>query len=170
MGGVTSLINEVSEKGWENVNVGKVIVDSLIGGVGGMLTATGLTAIEMGLVGAGLGFAQGAFDSMFDGKSFSDYNTWIDIGISTIVGGLSFYFSGAGAKDAAGIAGDLSKQIFGQKTNNKFLQMMIGKTIQVETATIKAIITKRLVKGILKAGILPMINVLISAIEEWFDI
>ena len=170
VGGVTSLINEVSEKGWENVNVGKVIVDSLIGGVGGMLTATGLTAIEMGLVGAGLGFAQGAFDSMFDGKSFSDYNTWIDIGISTIVGGLSFYFSGAGAKDAAGIAGDLSKQIFGQKTNNKFLQMMIGKTIQVETATIKAIITKRLVKGILKAGILPMINVLISAIEEWFDI
>lgn len=137
-----SLYNEVKEKGWENVNVGKVIFDGLLGGIGGMAAASGLGTIAMMAVGAGLGLAQGLGDSILDGKSFADGDTWKNIVYSTIAGGLAFRIGGAGAKNVANLA---------EGFNKKVLRTTIEIGLKSGTnSAINSMIRKLLIKGLSK--------------------
>ena len=100
VGAGASIISQGIDKGWNNINWWQVGLDGLIGGVSGALAMSGLSALALGGIGAGLGFIGSVGGHLLNGSDFGRWETWLDIGISTAIGFVSGLVGGRGATNA----------------------------------------------------------------------
>ena len=100
IGSGASIISQGIDDGWDNINWWQVGLDGLIGGLGGALAMSGLNALELGGIGAALGFIGSVGGHLLNGSDFGRWETWLDIGISTAIGFVSGLVGGRGATNA----------------------------------------------------------------------
>ena len=100
IGAGSSIISQGIDKGWNNINWWQVGLDGIIGGVGGALAMSGLNALALGGIGAGLGFIGSGGGHLLSGSDFSRGEIWLDIVISTAIGFVSGLVGGRGATNA----------------------------------------------------------------------
>ena len=93
----TEIVSQAIEYGWDNINWGQVAWAGLMGGVSGALSVTGLGVVGMTIAGGVVGFVTAVGDNLIDGSDFTDWRTWLDIGLSTGLGAALGYLGGAGA-------------------------------------------------------------------------
>lgn len=105
IGAGASIISQGIDKGWGNINWWQVGLDGLLGGVGGALMMTGLGTVAMAGIGAGLGFVGSVGGHLLNGSDFGSWQTWLDIGISTVIGGVAGAIGGRGATNAGYLNG-----------------------------------------------------------------
>ena len=96
----TSVITQGVEKGWENINIAQALFDGCIGGISGALAMSGLGVISLSAIGAGLGFVGGVGDALLSGADMTSLDTWIGVGMSALIGGISGLAGGPGARNA----------------------------------------------------------------------
>ncbi len=96
VGAGVSVVSQGIEKGWSNINVGQVVLDAIIGGIGGGLAMSGLGAGALAGIGAGLAFVGSVGGHLINGSDMSAGSTWIDIGISTGIGLITGAIGGKG--------------------------------------------------------------------------
>ena len=82
---------------WENFSWGQLALDTVLGGVSGMLSMSPLGLGAMVAANAGLGFVGAVGGHLINGSDFSKGSTWLDIGLSTGLGALVGLIGGAGA-------------------------------------------------------------------------
>lgn len=100
IGAGTSIINQGINNGWENINWWQVGWNALMGGISGALAVSGLGVVGMTISGATIGLISSVGDNLISGSNFSDWHTWLDIGLSTGLGALFGFLGGAGATNA----------------------------------------------------------------------
>ena len=93
----TEIVSQAIEYGWDNINWGQVAWAGLMGGVSGALSVTGLGVVGMTIAGGVVGFVTAVGDNLIGGSDFTDWRTWLDIGLSTGLGAVFGYIGGAGA-------------------------------------------------------------------------
>ena len=103
VGATTSIVSQGVTNGWNNINWLQVGWDALIGGISGALSVTGLGVLGMTIAGATIGFVSSVGSNLINGSDFGDFNTWLDIGISTGLGAFFGFIGGAGATNTKGI-------------------------------------------------------------------
>ena len=82
---------------WENFSWGQLALDTVLGGVSGMLSMSPLGLVAMVAANAGLGFVGAVGGHLINGSDFSKVSTWVDIGLSTALGALVGGLGGAGS-------------------------------------------------------------------------
>ena len=112
-----SIISQGIDKGWSNINWWQVGLDGLIGGISGAFAMSGLGAIALGGIGAGLGFVGGLGGALLNGDDLGAWQTWVSIGFTTLIGGVAGLIGGAGARNATA----LNKAAF-KKPSEAFLK------------------------------------------------
>ena len=90
---------------WENFSWGQLALDTVLGGVSGMLSMSPLGLGAMVAANAGLGFVGAVGGHLINGSDFSKGSTWLDIGLSTGLGALVGLIGGAGALNAGYLNG-----------------------------------------------------------------
>ncbi len=99
IGAASSIAGQYFANGcsWENFSWGQLALDTFLGGVSGVLSMSTLGLLSMIGVNAGIGFI-GAFGGhLINGSNFSNFSTWADIILSTILGVLVGVVGGRGA-------------------------------------------------------------------------
>ena len=96
----TSIVSQGINNGWENINWWQVGWDALIGGISGALSVTGLGVVGMTIAGGVIGLVSSVGSNLIAGNDFTDWRTWLDIGISTGLGAFFGFIGGAGATNA----------------------------------------------------------------------
>ena len=100
VGSTVSAVSQGFQYGWDEINVGQVLVDGAFAAVSVALSATGLPFIASVGVGAAMGFGQYAIGSAFHNEAM----TLQGVIISTVLGGIGGAISGAGAKNLKTLA------------------------------------------------------------------
>ncbi len=100
IGAGSSAVCQGIEKGFDDINWLQVGLDGVIGGIGGALAMSGLGVWSLTGIGAGLGFVGSVGGHLISGSDFSALNTWIDVGVSTLIGGVAGFVGGNGARFA----------------------------------------------------------------------
>ena len=90
---------------WENFSWGQLALDTVLGGVSGMLSMSPLGRGAMIAVNAGIGFVGAVGGHLINGSDFSKLSTWLDIGLSTGLGALVGLVGGQGALNAGYLNG-----------------------------------------------------------------
>ena len=85
---------------WEGFSWGQLALDTILGGVSGVLSMSPLGLGAMVAANAGLGFVGAVGGHFINGSDFSKGSTWLDIGLSTGLGALVGLIGGAGALNA----------------------------------------------------------------------
>ena len=98
-----SIISQGIDLGWNNINWWQVGLDGLIGGISGAFAMSGLGAIALGGIGAGLGFVGGLGGALLNGDDLGAWQTWVSIGFTTLIGGVAGLIGGAGARNATAL-------------------------------------------------------------------
>lgn len=91
------IVSQGISNGWDNINWGQVGWSALMGGIGGALTISGLGVLGMTIAGAGLGLVSSVGSNVIGGSDFTNWRTWVNIGISTGLGALFGFIGGKGA-------------------------------------------------------------------------
>ena len=100
VGSTVSAVSQGFQYGWDEINVGQVLVDGAFAAVSVALSATGLPFIASVGVGAAMGFGQYAIGSAFHNEDM----TLQGVIISTALGGIGGAISGAGANNLKTLA------------------------------------------------------------------
>ena len=99
IGVISSIASQYIDNGgnWDQINVGMVIYDGLVGAISGAVSATGIGIIGSMAFGAVSGFLSSCFrDLLFESeKSWED--TLVDASWNALFGGVSGLIAGAGA-------------------------------------------------------------------------
>ena len=82
---------------WDNFSVGQLILDTVLGGVSGLLSMSTLGCGAMVAANAIIGFVGAVGGHLINGSDFSKLSTWLDIGLSTGLGALVGKIGGPGA-------------------------------------------------------------------------
>ena len=90
---------------WDNFSVGQLVLDTVLGGVSGLLSMSTLGLGAMVAANAGIGFIGAVGGHLINGSDFSKLSTWLDIGLSTGLGALVGRIGGAGALNAGYLNG-----------------------------------------------------------------
>ena len=90
---------------WENFSWGQLALDTVLGGVSGILSMSPLGLGAMVAANAGLGFVGAVGGHLINGSDFSKGSTWLDIGLSTGLGALVGLIGGAGALNSGYLNG-----------------------------------------------------------------
>ena len=90
---------------WDNFSVGQLVLDTVLGGVSGLLSMSTLGLGAMVAANAGIGFVGAVGGHLINGSDFSKLSTWLDIGLSTGLGALVGRIGGAGALNAGYLNG-----------------------------------------------------------------
>jgi len=98
VGASVSIVSQGITDGWSNINWGQVLLSAAIGGVAGAIKATGIGAIGMAFVGAGLGATSSLGNHFIAGGSWDNIN-WVSVGLSVGLGFAGGFIGGAGAKN-----------------------------------------------------------------------
>ena len=108
----TSIISQGINNGWENINWWQVGWDALMGGISGALSVSGLGVVGMTIFGAAIGLISSIGSNLIAGNDFSDWNTWLDIGLSTGLGALFGFWGGAGATNKKSLDAALLDKVY----------------------------------------------------------
>jgi len=106
MGVVSTIISEVNENGWNDINWGKVAFNGAMGAATGALMASPLGAVATGFAVGGVGFTQSVGNDLFDNKGDWKEVNW---GKAVAVGVVSGVVSGAGKGLMNNISGRIAK-------------------------------------------------------------
>lgn len=79
---------------------GQLALDTVLGGFSGLLSMSTLGLVAMVAANAGLGFVGAVGGHLINGSDFLKVSTWIDIGLSTVLGALVGLIGGSGALNA----------------------------------------------------------------------
>lgn len=90
---------------WDNFSVGQLVLDTVLGGVSGLLSMSTLGLGAMVAANAGIGFVGAVGGHLINGSDFSKLSTWLDIGLSTGLGALVGRIGKAGALNAGYLNG-----------------------------------------------------------------
>ncbi len=90
---------------WENFSWGQLALDTVLGGVSGLLSMSPLGWGAMVAANAGLGFVGAVGGHLINGSDFSKGSTWLDIVLSTGLGALVGLIGGPGALNAGYLNG-----------------------------------------------------------------
>ena len=104
IGSAVSAVSQGLQYGWGNISIGQVLVDGLFAAVSVALAATGISLVASVVLGAAMGFGQYAADSAFHNEAITLQGSLIAI----VLGGVGGAISGAGARNASTVAGQLS--------------------------------------------------------------
>ena len=85
---------------WDNFSVGQLVLDTLLGGVSGLLSMSKLGRGAMVAANAGIGFVGAVGGHLINGSDFSKVSTRLDIVLSTLLGALVGLIGGQGALNA----------------------------------------------------------------------
>ena len=98
--GAISVVSQGISQGWNNINWLQAGWNALMGGIGGIISVTGLGALGMTIAGATMGLVSSVGSNLINGNAFSNLQTWLDIGLSTLLGVFFGYIGGTGATNA----------------------------------------------------------------------
>ena len=98
--GTVSVVSQGIKNGWNNINWWQAGWDALMGGIGGIMSVTGLGVLGMTISGAVIGFVSSVGSNLIAGSDFSSWQTWLDIGLSTGFGALFGRVGRTGATNA----------------------------------------------------------------------
>jgi hypothetical protein len=109
IGAGASVVTQGLTNGWENINGWQVLLDSVIGGISGMLSFSGIGALGMALASGALGFV-----GSVGGDLIASNGNWskINWGKAAAMGGINFflgYCAGAGVQNRKEIGETLAK-------------------------------------------------------------
>lgn len=90
---------------WENFSWGQFALDTVLGGVSGLLSMSPLGLGAMIAANAGLGLVGAVGGHLINGSDFSKWSTWLDIGLSTGLGAIVGLIGGKGALNASYLNG-----------------------------------------------------------------
>ena len=90
---------------WENFSWGQFALDTVLGGVSGLLSMSPLGVGAMVAANAGIGFIGSVGGHLINESNFGELSTWIDIGLSTAVGALVGLVGGKGALNSGYLKG-----------------------------------------------------------------
>ena len=161
VGAISSAVSQGVTYGWDNINIGQVVVDGIFAAGSAALASTGIGILASGAIGAAMGFGQYAIGASFHGEEITLRGSIT----STLLGFGGGLLSGAGAKNAKSIAESLTgradqgvralataAQKYGINSKQVGLvQNLYGSAIR--TATEK-IVNESFVKGIVKCCII----------------
>ena len=82
---------------WENFSWGQLALDTVLGGVSGVLSMSTLGVGAMVGANAAIGFVGAVGGHVINGSDFSKVSTWVDIGLSTLLGAAVGKIGSAGA-------------------------------------------------------------------------
>ena len=103
-------------------NASNVGESQLVGAITGLIGASSISRIGSTFVGAVIGGGSNIASQLLDGKSFSEIN-WKTVGLSTIVGGVSGFIGGAGAKNTKAFQRSLSRNSGWNKAMSSFYKV-----------------------------------------------
>ena len=109
IGAGASVISQGATNGWENINGWQVLLDGTIGGISGMLAATGIGTLAAACISGGLGFA-----SSVGGDLIASKGNWTSVnwGKAAIMGAVNFglgAWAGAGSQNSSALGKGLLK-------------------------------------------------------------
>ncbi len=96
----TSIVSQGLSKGWNNINWLQVGWDTMIGAISGAFSMSGLDILGMVLISTGIALVSSVGSHLINGSDFTDWRTWLDIGLSISLGAFFGYIGGAGARNA----------------------------------------------------------------------
>ena len=105
-----------------SLNWGQFALDIGVGAITGLIGASSISRIGSTFVGAVIGGGSNIASQLLDGKSFSEIN-WKTVGLSTIVGGVSGFIGGAGAKNTKAFQRSLSRNSGWNKAMSSFYKV-----------------------------------------------
>ena len=105
IGAGTNAVGQYISNGysWDNFNWGSFAWSAVIGGASGALAMSTIGATAMIFANAGLSAIGSAGSHLIAGDDFGAWQTWLDIGVSGIFGGIAGALSGAGAMHSSNI-------------------------------------------------------------------
>ena len=95
VGATVSVVSQVEEYGWDGISVNQVLFDGLFAAASVVLAASGISFWGSVAVGAAMGFAQYAYQTVGHHESITLRGALI----ATVVGGIGGAISGAGAQN-----------------------------------------------------------------------
>ena len=116
----TSVITQGITNGFGNINWLQVGWDALIGAISGAISVGGLGKIGMTIAGAVIGLVSSIGSNIINGSDFGSWKTWLNIGVSTTLGGAFGYLGGTGA------------------TNNEYITNKINSTLKTPNLTLNS--------------------------------
>ena len=104
IGAGTSVAGQYIANGysWDNFSWGQLALDTILGGASGMLSMSPLGRLAMIAANAGIAFVGAVGGHLINGSDF-DASTWLDIGISTMLGVAAGALGGRGALNVKGL-------------------------------------------------------------------
>ena len=96
VGAASSVVTQGLQNGWSNINAKKVLFDGLMGGVSGLISASGIGAVGSMIAGVATGIIGSiGGDLILNDGDFSKID-WKNAAISGIIGGVAGLAAGAG--------------------------------------------------------------------------
>ena len=105
----TSVITQGITNGFRNINWLQVGWDALIGAISGAISVGNLGTLGMTIAGAVIGLVSSIGNNIINGSDFGSWKTWLNIGVSTTLGGAFGYVGGGGATSKETFASALEK-------------------------------------------------------------
>ena len=109
IGAGASVISQGVTNGWENINGWQVLLDGTIGGISGMLAATGIGTLAAACISGGLGFAGSVGGDLISSNGDLTSVNW---GKAAIMGAVNFglgAWAGAGSQNSSALGKGLLK-------------------------------------------------------------
>ena len=105
IGAAASIAGQYLSNGcsWENFSWGQLVLDTVLGGVSGLLSMSTLGVVAMSLANATIGFVGAIGGHAINGSDFSKFSTWADIILSTGLGVLVGLIGKAGALNSGNL-------------------------------------------------------------------
>ena len=105
IGAAASIAGQYLSNGcsWENFSWGQLALDTVLGGVSGLLSMSTLGVGGMIVANAAIGFVGAVGGHAINGSDFSKISTWVDIGVSIALGALVGRIGGAGALNSGNL-------------------------------------------------------------------
>ena len=148
IGSAVSAVSQGLQYGWGNISIGQVLVDGLFAAVSVALAATGISLVASVVLGAAMGFGQYAADSAFHNEAITLQGSLIAIALGAAAGA----FSGAGARNASSVAGQLSGRA------NTGMKALITTAQRYGVDSKQMTLVNNLYRGAIKEGVSSVIS------------
>lgn len=106
IGAATSIIGQGITQGWNNINWGQVIFDSVLGGLGGAISFSGIGLFGSIVLNAGLGFVSSVGSDLISNNGDWSNVDWTKGIVMTVIGGIF------GASPGAQNSKEILKNVF----------------------------------------------------------
>ena len=111
-----SVVSQGITNGWDNINGWQVLLDGIIGGISGLVAASGIGAIGAALISGGLGFVGSVGSDIIASNGNVKSINWVKASIMGAAGILLGLISGAGSQNIKSVSNSLLKNSNVHKT------------------------------------------------------